>query len=577
MLTSDHRRRLADRSKNYPPWSKWHQPGSQDDAEIYLSALQKCKDINDQLNSHPWRDNHGLLATAVVESAPILLKKPVLYDVTWVEGLIAKEGQKVKDKQASKPQLLERMDMLAKAVVEVARRIKPIIDILLPQSYGYSVPYACLWLIYKGISDRKDKIESVLGFITSLAQNIPIFEAYGDMFPTDDMKHALAEFYIHTLDLLWRLSEYYSHNFFRQLTDAILPRTKFRFPLYLENVKAAAKRLGMLCETGHIAEQKHVRDKIEVLDSEVRLLQRQLQMTSLAQSRHYSSELIDTWHDDVGDVENEFHKWQTLRFFTDMRDHWSQNGIISHVTEWRRLCDNHQNSILWISSEGNGRQFWLTEFSVDLIGVCRSQGQSTMFAMCDRPDGVRWTPQQVLKQLISQLLNSTPSLTVSAPDIFNARKFRRATTFDAVFSLLHSILAIVGSVVVVIDSLDKCAPDPNDRHVNMADALSMLVKMHPSSLRIIVTTRQAVPPSMLPGLPISFAVLSTRRRPRNRYPRSRFSTIVERFQESFTVRVKRELHSSSVKLDYARALSEQRARIISKLMAAYGDVHLVSD
>jgi hypothetical protein len=203
-----------------------------------------------------------------------------------------------------------------------------------------------------------------------------------------------------------------------------------------------------------------------------------------------------------------------MRFFTDMRDHWSQNGILPRLIEWRKLCDSAQNSILWVSSENNGRQFWLTEFSINLIDVCRSQGQLTMFAMCDRPSGVRWTPQQVLKQLISQLLNSSPNLTVSAPEIINARRFRKATTFDAVLKLLHSIVALLGSVVIVIDCLDKCVSDQDDRHVNIADALSMLVKMHPRSLRVIVTTGQVVSPLTLPGFPISFAVVSTKRRPR---------------------------------------------------------------
>lgn len=70
----------------------------------------------------------------------------------------------------------------------------------------------------KGISDRKEKIDSVQGLITSLSQDIPILEIYKDMFPTNDMKQALTEFYIHTLDLLWRLSMYYSNNYFSKPT-----------------------------------------------------------------------------------------------------------------------------------------------------------------------------------------------------------------------------------------------------------------------------------------------------------------------------------------------------------------------
>ncbi|UKZ88773.1 uncharacterized protein TrAFT101_004510 [Trichoderma asperellum] len=113
--------------------------------------------------------------------------------------------------------------------------------------------------------------------------------------------------------------------------------------------------------------------------------------------------------------------------------------------------------------------------------------------MCDRPKGVRWTPQQVLKQLISQLLNARPSLTVSAPDIVNIRNFGKADTFNALVKLLHSIVALLGSIVIVIDRLDRCAPDPDAQLADIAKTLSVLVRVHPN-LRIIVTTGEVVPP-----------------------------------------------------------------------------------
>lgn len=205
--------------------------------------------------------------------------------------------------------------------------------------------------------------------------------------------------------------------------------------------------------------------------------------------------------------------WQAIQFYTDMRDHWSQNGILPCVAEWRALCDKSQNSILWISSESNGRQSWLTEFSVDLIAVCRSQGQLVAIGMCDRPNGAKWTPKQLLKQMISQLLNDTPRLTISSPNVFNIRNFQRATTFNSTFRLLHSILGAVGSVVIVIDRLDLCVPDPDEKHISAPHALSVLVGAHPS-IRVIVTAGQVTSPLTLPELPISFATVNTRRRPR---------------------------------------------------------------
>lgn len=67
---------------------------------------------------------------------------------------------------------------------------------------------------FQGISSRKEKKESALGHINSLLDEIPRLRTYGDMFPTDEMKDFLAQFYIHTVDLLWRLAKYYSLGFF---------------------------------------------------------------------------------------------------------------------------------------------------------------------------------------------------------------------------------------------------------------------------------------------------------------------------------------------------------------------------
>lgn len=62
-------------------------------------------------------------------------------------------------------------------------------------------------------------------------------------------------------------NDLYSDIDIEQLADAILPRTKYNFSIYLENVKRVATRLKVLCDAGHIAEQKYITASIEILDS----------------------------------------------------------------------------------------------------------------------------------------------------------------------------------------------------------------------------------------------------------------------------------------------------------------------
>jgi hypothetical protein len=77
--------------------------------------------------------------------------------------------------------------------------------------------------ILQGFVARKEKKDSVMELVISLSEDINVFEAFKDMFPTDDMKITLSEFYVHTVDLLWRLAEYYSHRFFRTSTTQDTP------------------------------------------------------------------------------------------------------------------------------------------------------------------------------------------------------------------------------------------------------------------------------------------------------------------------------------------------------------------
>jgi hypothetical protein len=225
----------------------------------------------------------------------------------------------------------------------------------------------------------------------------------------------------------------------------------------------------------------------------------------------------------VGDIEHELQLWGSLWFSTAARDHWSQNGILACLSEWRSLCEDESNaSILCICSEANGRQAWMTEFSLDLVRVCRAQGQLVTFALCDRP-GAKWTPKQVLKQLIAQLLHQNAEVVLSNPSVFSRRSFRRATTLQATLDLLMSVVETLESLVIIVDRLDLCAPDDTDpartRQPDMALALAltMLLSAYPQSLRILVSSAGIAGPGSLPGLPFSFAKVNTRRRPRKKY------------------------------------------------------------
>ena len=47
----------------------------------------------------------------------------------------------------------------------------------------------------------------------------------------------------------------------------MLPRAKYNFSTYLVNIKKTATRLKELCDIGHVAEQKDIKERIEIMGS----------------------------------------------------------------------------------------------------------------------------------------------------------------------------------------------------------------------------------------------------------------------------------------------------------------------
>jgi hypothetical protein len=64
--------------------------------------------------------------------------------------------------------------------------------------------------ILQGTAARKEKKDTAFALLQSLSDDLPLFDFYQIMFPTDDMKTTVAMLYIQILDLLLRLTKYFA-------------------------------------------------------------------------------------------------------------------------------------------------------------------------------------------------------------------------------------------------------------------------------------------------------------------------------------------------------------------------------
>ncbi|TGO06807.1 hypothetical protein BTUL_0494g00010 [Botrytis tulipae] len=463
---TDIARRLTGHDKG--AWSSWYEPGQ--DHLAYSEALQKSLQTKKHLQQ-------TLLTT---QYRSILTDDLTKLDGERVVKIIAQESKAYDAKQEIRSKWRGRLSESATALSRLTVNLSSYIDPLIPQSPEYKVPYACIMIIFKGIVSKSEKRDEATTLFTTLQNDLPGMRLRADLFPTDEMKRALAEVYIDCLDLLWRLAKYFTMH-------SLMVGSSYELNKVF--MDATATSLHSLRRTV---------DNLETIIG--------------TQATNQLSTLLSTWGDQISDTTEELQLWQSPKLKIAPKNRWTVNGILRCLEEWQRL---KRNSILWVSSKHDGHDCWMTEFCLDLILASTSQEQTLTFAMCDRPGSIVWTPVLVVKELISRLLQRHPSLVFEAPEFLNVRAFKRAKTFEKVFQIFETIVVRLESVFIVIDRIDCCRQD-KQHHIGakLLESLSRLVTRYGRKVRIIITCAKDIPTNLLPPLAISYFTVDTRNKSR---------------------------------------------------------------
>ena len=163
----------------------------------------------------------------ILQSTPIRIVKPKEFTAGVVRDFIVKEQVRISDETDPKALWRKTLSDFGYTIGEVVTKVKPIIDLFMPQSLEYTVPYGCLMIIFQvrflchpkrnslteilqGAAAKKEKKDRASALLQSLSDDLPLFDFYQIMFPTDDMKTTVAMLYIQILDLLSRLAKYFA-------------------------------------------------------------------------------------------------------------------------------------------------------------------------------------------------------------------------------------------------------------------------------------------------------------------------------------------------------------------------------
>jgi hypothetical protein len=106
--------------------------------------------------------------------------------------------------------------------------------------------------------------------------------------------------------------------------------------------------------------------------------------------------------------------------------------VIDAFTTW---SSHGRSELFWIGVRAGHQDTWVTEMSVDLVDALRLQDLTLLHSFCDE----NTTPATLMKIIVAQLPDNHPDIPFSQLAKYNARRFRRATTFARLWTRVDSL------------------------------------------------------------------------------------------------------------------------------------------
>ncbi|CZR59012.1 uncharacterized protein PAC_08904 [Phialocephala subalpina] len=513
-----------------PQLQAWYEPGT--DLCYYETALKAAGEANTRLMAAQFSDSEKALLSQNLDPGVI-----VKYFERQQESITL-----IHQQREANPKLIHRARRLGIGFVKVAMALDPIISIVIPSSPEYAIPYGCLKLIFKFVLDNaSDRQEEILDHLMALSEILSTMSFQNDMEPTGPMKKLMATIYVHVLDFLERLIEYTNLSSWGRLQKALQSKARkdYKFGERLKQINDFTTQLASLAqksieameaETFHLTKLTAAGMRLYLLSREsgsatsssITILERNIsdlyqatQLWTRSQASANAYNLLDILLPGENDIQDELDLWDGVTFRLSLGDYWERNGILEEFSLWG---ENRNVPFLAIGPYGS-KDSWVTNFSLDLISLLRSQKQLTTFALCDRPDVNKpWSPTRLMKQLVGQLLEQNPMLMLQEPQIFNTRNFQNAKEMPQVWRIFKKIAAKMDSLFIVIDRIDRCeGEDTMDISIgdDLLRMLSDLVTLHEGKIKLIVTSAEQPPVELCEELRL-YTVINTQAPQRRR-------------------------------------------------------------
>ncbi|KAK8035518.1 hypothetical protein PG993_010513 [Apiospora rasikravindrae] len=498
-------------------------------SSLYAVALDACRTSKARLSK----------LNLTVEEKQLLIVPP-----TDASSLISKLNFIVEDRQnkTSQAKWQKRTSRFFLGFSQVVDKTSALVTPMLPQSPEYTVTFGILALLFKAVVTKKDREEALMAYLETLAAKLPVAEFYKSAFPTTAIKIAVANIYSETMKLLDEALVYYrsprlgplptnvlwcaqkSDRMLRpgRLVDAVILPFEAKYQKCISQVDAEVRRLTDLKDIAHEAQAIDIHEMVtqtgkavasmyeefrsvsgslcsslESLDQRFLRLDTKMDRMRTFEMIRYMQELEKALFSSADaqywDPDEALGRLARQGFRLSPKDHWDNNGILEKLVEWSRVSADFC-PLLWIGGQSGNQDPWVTELSLDIVRGLLPQQINILYVFCSDIASTtgHFTPTDLVRLLIAQLLKLHPQLAYEDPLCYSVLRLQNALGFDGLWQILEDLTSNLTGLYIVIDRIEECGSDGDDLKSDLLPNLARLVHGLSGS-RAIVTSVHEIP------------------------------------------------------------------------------------
>ncbi|RPA98719.1 hypothetical protein L873DRAFT_1686296 [Choiromyces venosus 120613-1] len=136
-----------------------------------------------------------------------------------------------------------------------------IMDVLVQHHPEYaSLAWGAMKLLFVLVVNHETSVKEIARILSRIADCLPQVDLYSMLYPSDEMRKAVATLYAHILSFLQRAADWYHSSSFSHIIKSFWRPFEVAFKDVVDEICEHGKRVTMLADAGHKQETRMIRE-----------------------------------------------------------------------------------------------------------------------------------------------------------------------------------------------------------------------------------------------------------------------------------------------------------------------------